>query len=58
MISVARQILDELVAIRQAIQGLRRDLKRRDARDQADQQQGELVVLSHPPIRLDGKGGR
>ena len=56
MISVLHQLLSELQAVRKSIEGLRRDLKRRDARDQQEQAP-DLVVLAHPPQRT-GKARR
>ena len=58
MLDLAQAMLQELVAIRKALQGLRRDLKRRDDRDRSEHQQPDLVVLSSPPIRLNSNRGQ
>jgi hypothetical protein len=48
------EILAELRALTREIRGLRRDLKKRDDRDQADRKEGELVTLTQPRRKLSG----
>ena len=44
---ILTEALDELRSIRKAIEGLRRDLKRRHDAEQAERKAGELVVFPH-----------
>lgn len=52
LVSLARQALDELRATRQAMEGLRRDLKRRDDRDRSERREAEIVVLDAERRRI------
>lgn len=46
------ELLDEVRAIRKAIQGLRRDLKKRHDAEEADRKRGELHVLPNERRRI------
>ena len=51
------EVVDELRQIRKAIQGLRRDLKKRHDAEEAERKQAEVIVLPYPPREV-GRGGR
>lgn len=50
------ELLDEVRMTRRALQGLRRDLKRRHDAEQAERQAGEVVAFPHPRGSIKNRG--